>query len=324
MNETELIQNSTEAEIAAFESFQAKYFKMFPQPEKVSVTLKDLIGWQFWMAIIQGVFAIALAAMRTSDMFYKIAVSSSRFLATAEAIAAVGAIEGGIVVFASLRAEMQNRKTTGNAEEDRRLNLKASVWRLLMGEFLGLAVSIVAGLGLSFAGLGVPVQGFTQWLAIIVGAGASIIAGISGDVIGTLLSRLSTARDLAAQQYKIDQKEYENTMYARWEHSDERKIARGELKAAVRSAAVVAPRVRSGGRTHGGNGSNVVRESIFSLLDTFIAEHPDAQTIPGPTEISNTLNVAKSYASQVIHEWMDTKGFATEPVVNPNGHNLLN
>src|SRR5512141_3067725 len=126
MNETDVITSSTEAEISAFQNFQKKYYEMFPAPEKAAVTLRDMIGWQFWTAIIQGVFAIALAAMRTSDMFFKIAVSSSWLLAFVEAIAAVGAIEGGIVVFASLRAEMQNRKTTGDAKQDAKLNLNAS------------------------------------------------------------------------------------------------------------------------------------------------------------------------------------------------------
>lgn len=315
MNETELLHQSTQAEIDAWEDFRKKYERMFPAPEKPSITLRDVIGWQFWMAILQGIFAIALAAFRTADMFYKIALSSSQMLAVLEAFFAVGAVEGGIVVFAALRAEMQNRRTTGDENSDLKLEVRASVWRLAAGEILGLAISIVAGLGLSFAGLGIDAAQFSFWLAVIVGAGASIIAAISGDVIGATLARLSNARDRVGIQYRAAMKDWEATLYSRWAKSDERAIARGELKAAVRSGRSI-PNSRP--NKYGQNPAaertaerppNEQRERIIAYLEQYMAEHPEAESIPGPSQVSRDLGVSKSYSHQVLNDWMEEKGF---------------
>jgi len=315
MNDTDLVSDvgnsdiiavTTEKEIEAFRNFRKFHEEIFPYPVALELRMREVLGWKIWAALIQSIFAIALSAMRTADMFYSVAVSSSYWLAVAEAAAAVGAVEGGIVIFAAIRAETQN------AKEGTDVVVHAPLWQLWIGEGLGIMIAVVAGLGLTFKGLGLDASNFSWWLGVILGAGASLIAAISGEIIGTTLSGLSNARMIAGRAYKAEEKAWKENLYNKWKNSSERKIATGEMKVAAMSVGnQMLPRRRSSGGNRGA-ANNAIRTNIFSALDTFIAENPDAETIPGPSEISRNLNVAKSYASQVIHEWMDDRGFGEQ------------
>ena len=280
---SDVIAATTKREIEAFGNFKQFYKTVFPYPTAAAVRVRDVLGWKIYAAIAQNVFAIALAAMRTADMFYRVAVSSSPVLATAEAVAAVGAVEGGVVIFAAIRAEMQNRVN------DEGIKVHAAAWQLWLGEILGIAISVVAGLGLTFNGLG-NVQKFTfsWWLGVIIGAGASLIAAISGEIIGSTLASLSNAGASAARAFKQEVAIWDEGLYKKWKSSDEYKIARGDIRQAssnlpVRGTRPVAKRQE---RVHGGNGNNAVRQAIYDLLDQHIEKHPEIEQIPGPTEIS--------------------------------------
>lgn len=299
---SDVIAASTDKEIQAFRNFRRFYEEIFPYPTAVRVRMQEVLGWKIWAALIQSAFSIALAAMRTANMFYRVAVSSSPILATAEAVAAVGAVEGGVVIFAAIRSEMQNRV------DDEGVKIHAAVWQLWLGELLGIAISVVAGLGLTFIGLGnVARFSLSWWLGVILGAGASLIAAISGEIIGSTLSSLSNASAAASRAFKLEVSNWKENMFNKWKVSAELKIARGELKAAANSVNN-SPR-RHSGPSRGGNGNNVIRGNIFTFLDAYVAQNPEATTLPGPSQVSRELDVAKSYASQVIHEWMDARGY---------------
>lgn len=283
-----MLHGAAEAEIAAFEDFRSKFTFQVPPPVQASVRLTEQIGWQFILILIQALAAITLAAMRTAHMFYEIAATKSLAMAYAEAAAAVLAIEGGIVVFAAIRAEAQNR-TSGDA-------LKVSVSRLLIGEGLGLLISIVAGLGLSFTGLGLDAGGFRWALALIIGIGASVVAAVSGDVLGAMLARLGNIRDQVAHEFKNEHRAWQEGMYAAWQRSDERKITRGELVAAARGTRSF---VRSPNRS-----TERTNNDVAGKIVAYLNEHSTPDFVPGPTAISEALGTSKSHASVVRTEWM--------------------
>src|SRR6266496_4568933 len=98
-----VFQQSAERESAAWELFLERFDKQFPMPEIANVRLMQAIGWQFILIMIQSVFAIILAALRTSDMFYTAASASNILVKWGDAISAVVAVEFGIVVFATIK-----------------------------------------------------------------------------------------------------------------------------------------------------------------------------------------------------------------------------
>ena len=301
----DVISATTQKEIAAFNNFELMYRRIFPYPEAAQVRMKEILGWKFWAAITQNIFAITLAAMRTADMFYRIAVSSSAVLAVVEAIAAVGAVEGGIVIFAAIRAESQNRIADGE------VRVHAPVWQLWLGEALGILISVVAGLGLSFRGLGLDAANFNWWLSIIIGAGASFIAAISGEIIGSTLSGLSNAKAIADAKFKQEVTAWSDGLYKKWKSSDELRISRGDIRAASHATRSAVRSVRTnGGRVNGRIVGNEIHDKIFGFLDNYITVNPEASTIPGPTELSGTLGVSKSYASTTSQQWLSERGYA--------------
>ena len=213
---------AAQKEMQIYQEFRTKYEKQFPTPEKVEVRMMNAIGWQFIAVIIQGVFAILLAAMRTSEMFYKAASSSSKFFSFSEAFSAVVAIEGGIVIFAAIRAEAQNR---GSTESSVTIDTK----KLLIGEGAALIISIAAGLGVSFGGFGIDFEGFKWVMSIALGIGASLIAAVSGEIIGTILARFGNIQEKAKVEYTNSMSSWQDGLNKAWESSPERTIARNEI-----------------------------------------------------------------------------------------------
>ena len=223
---SKVFQQAQAREAEAYELFSNRFDTQFPMPELPNVRLMQAIGWQFISIVTQSVFAIVLAALRTADMFFEAASGSSTFVQYVEAAAAVLAVEFGIVVFATIKSEVQNRKTEF---EDLKSALKVNVKLLQIGIGVGVFVSIVAGLGVSFKGFGVDVTWFKWALAIVMGAGASVIAWVSGDILGAMLARFGNARSLAALEYRQEIAEREEKKRSMWEAAPERNIARSEL-----------------------------------------------------------------------------------------------
>jgi hypothetical protein len=297
LSKADFIAASTDEEISALENFRRKYVVLVPPPIPTRVTLMGTIGWQFWLIILQAFAAIILASMRTASMFYNVALLGIKnpTIAFVEAVSALIAIEGGIVVYATLRAEIQNRKTDASHSGEEHIEIKASLSRLLAGEILGILISVVAGLGVSMTGLGLNGTWFTWILALTIGIGASIIAAVSGDVLGVTLARLANVRDLIAIKFAGDHSAWEDKMFRSWNASEERKIVRGELRniLPVRSS-------RMNQRKNGPTNTTDVAKSI----ETYLAENSGANFVPGPSQIAHNLGVSKCYAHRIRSEWM--------------------
>jgi hypothetical protein len=300
LSNADFIAASTDEEISVMTDFRRKYKILIPPPVATNVTLLGTIGWQFWLIILQAFAAIILAAMRTASMFFEVAQLGIKIPAISftEAAAALVAIEGGIVVYATLRAEIQNRKADISLSGDGgRIDVRTSMSRLLVGEALGILISIVAGLGVSMKGLGMNATWFTPVLAFTIGIGASVIAAVSGDVLGVTLARLANTRDAIAEKFAVTNTAWEDRMYKAWNASEERKIARHELRDAV------PVRFRRQANSKRTSERAKVSDVAKSIAD-YLGENSGASFVPGPSEIARDLGVSKGYAHRIRSEWI--------------------
>lgn len=173
-----------------FKEYLPLHEEIYPRPPKKSLGL----GWAFWAAVSVAVAAIVLAALRTAHSFYLAAVLSTQvygvesplltaFMSYTEAAAAMLAIEGGIVYGAVKRAKFNGK-----------INPRVST--IYIGMLV--LISIIAGLGQSLPlVLGLPediMAGFSWILAIVLGVGASVIAWLSGEMLGVEMLKFEEAR----------------------------------------------------------------------------------------------------------------------------------
>ncbi len=297
------IEYSEPNEMEVWEKFRQKYEHQFPTPEKIEARLMSTIGWQFIMIVLQSVGAITLASLRTAEMFFIASVGSNPLLQWGEAIAAILTIEVGIVVFAAIRAEQENSKKT---DEEQREVVKVSLKRLMVGEGLGLLISVVAGLGVSFRGFEVDVPFFKWILSISIGAGASIIAAVSGDILGAMLARFGNIREQMARAYTSELTTWQTSLNSSWEKSPEREIVRSDttlLMKRLRAERADGLSVRSVRQRTGVNSVNQpnvspVAQKIFNYL---LANSNGS--IPGPKQVQEALGVSRGYASEQIRIW---------------------
>jgi hypothetical protein len=306
-----IFNESAQREAEAYALFEDRFDRQFPMPETAAVKLMDAIGWQFITIIIQSAASIILAALRTGHMFFEAAAATNIYLRYADAGVSVFAIEFGIVIFAAIKAEIENRKTE---EEDLRAALNINVKLLWTGIIACVLISIVAGLGTSIAGFELDVPLFKWALVLFMGAGASVVAWVSGDILGAMVARLNNARALARLEYKNETKTREDEKQRMWEAAPERQIARSALvelkewQSANRFRAERAPRAKKEvpapqptPKPKTGTRSNEIREKIYNHLNKVSFEE---QRVPGPSELMRELGVAKSYASGVIKDWL--------------------
>jgi hypothetical protein len=307
----EIVAETSVKEKETYELFLQRFDRDYPAPKNISTTMMEAIGWQFILIVIQNVAAVILAALRTAEMFYTASAGMFPALRVVEAFMAIIAIEGGAVVFATIRAEIENRSKDENVL---RVSTLTSVRQLWFGIGFAVIVSIIAGLGQTFDGFGLNVSWFKWALALTMAVGASLIAAISGDILGTMLARFANIRE----QMRL---EYEDKLAARaenkrklWESAPERQIARSELnelKGLTRHRREGGPRP-SPTRRPTSTRSREIRLQIYSTLDQNWEAHHDPEQLIGPTEIQRVLGVAKSYASTVRHEWADERGIVLQ------------
>jgi len=335
MNEKDIMKVIAEAQLheqQAYEAFCAKFEVQFPMPEKAAVKLMNAIGWQFISICVQSSFAIILAALRTAAMFFEAAAGSGRTLQWAEAIAAVGAIELGVVILAAIKAEIQNSKSE---LEDLKAVARVDVRLLWTGILACVAISIIAGLGVSFEGFGVDVNNFKTSLAYVMGAGASLVAWVSGDILGAMLARFNNASTLARLVYQQEVQERESKKNAMWEAAPERSIARTELVelkeylSATRFKKERTPRQQKvetpkqpQEEPKARPTETDVRQKVFDYLDRIWQSEG---RVAGPSELKRETGASKSHCSEtLIPEWRATREI---PVNEPapaeersNGH----
>jgi hypothetical protein len=286
-----------------WEKFRQKYEHQFPTPERPVARLMSTIGWQFTMILIQSVGAITLASLRTASMFFAAAAGTNSWLKYGEAISAVITVEVGIVVFAAIRAEQENSKHT---DEEQKATIIVSVTRLWWGEGLALVISVMAGLGVSFNGFGLKVPLFLWGLSIAIGAGASIIAAVSGDILGAMLARFGNIRDKMARDYTTELHAWRSNLTVSWEKSPEREIVRSDttlLMKQLRAERADGSSVRS---VRQRTGVNLVNQPSVSPVAQKIFDYLLANSngsIPGPKQVQEALGVSRGYASEQIRIW---------------------
>lgn len=268
----------TELELEAFSQFRRKYTALNPPPKAAS------LGWQFWLLVLTSLAAVILASLRTAEQFYRAAqLGGNTVLALIEAASVLFAVEGGIVVYSAIRAARSSHIS------DRMLRL---------GIFTMVLISTIAGLGQSarlITNLDPQVKtAFEYVLSTIIGAGASAIAWIGGEVLGSQIALAGRATSEMAGDYN-------NRLLSSWNNSPERRIARGELVRSVRS-----PNTERTNKPRASNDqANEVRTTILDYLDRTLAEE---NREAGPSEVARELGVSKGYAHQVIGEWSSNGG----------------
>jgi hypothetical protein len=297
------IEHTEPNEMDVWEKFRQKYEHQFPTPEKPVARLMSTIGWQFTMILVQSVGAITLASLRTASMFFAAAAGTNPWLKYGEAISAVITVEVGIVVFAAIRAEQENSKHT---DEEQKATIIVSLTRLWWGEGLALIISVMAGLGVSFNGFGLKVPLFLWGLSIAIGAGASIIAAVSGDILGAMLARFGNIRDKMARDYTTELHVWRSNLTASWEKSPEREIVRSDttlLMKQLRAERADGSSVRS---VRQRTGVNLVNQPNVSPVAQKIFDYLLANSngsIPGPKQVEEALGVSRGYASEQIRIW---------------------
>lgn len=276
----------TDVEINAFQQFERKYKVQYPYPEKE----RPALGWEFNASLTVAISAIILAAFRTGDAFYKAAfVQNNSIFASAEAIAAVIAIEGAVVLNAVRRAK--DRSQTNSAISE------AGLW-------LALIISILAGLFQSinlvenvansmFANI-------LQWtLIVFMGLGATIIAALAGTDLGVRLVLLEKALGEANEHFTNSVRSYRARMMKQWKNSNElfavdenkqtnyKRTQTNEqsLQDDYKQTNEPSVRKQTSKRTNKRAG-NTRKEIINKLLDTVFAEE---NRVAGVTELANIL-----------------------------------
>jgi len=287
------LSKTTHGEEEAFLLFKHK-FELLSPPPKIPVVSGGL-GTQFWIYFIVSMAQVVLAALRTADQFYKAAFLSGNgdMFAKFEAIISLVAIEGGLVVLATLRAA--NKKHYSE---------RSSV----IGMVMMAAISTLAGLGQSInlvENVNPDILLYLQYvLAIVLGVGVTIIALIGGDVLGGLIVKTSERIEGAEDKYTDDLRKYNDGLLSAWNKSAERKISRGEITGASSSFS------RTNERTSNliNAGQSEKKDRVLKYVDEVSAKEG---RVPGPSEISREVGVAKSYAHSIISH------------VNNNGRNKV-
>lgn len=318
---TEVFAKTAQQEAEALALFEQRFDKQFPMPESPNVKLMNSIGWQFIATVVQSVASVVLASLRTAQMFFEAAAGTYWAIQYLEAGSAILAIELGIVIFSAIKSEAKNRAQT---VEDLNASLDVSVKLLNTGIVAGLIISGIAGLGVSLHGFGIDTSGFKLVLAVTMGLGASIIAWVSGDILGAILARFGNARLAAMAKYDKEMQERVEKKNGMWENAPERKIARSELQAlldwqkANREASKPAPAPQPQPRARTSTRNNEIRMKIYGVLDANWDANHDITLLPGPTKLMEDLGVSKGYASDVIKEWKADRGILTEQGQDPD------
>jgi hypothetical protein len=285
----DLFAQTAQSELVAWENYKKRYTAQVPPPAKASIAIWQTIGWQLVLILLQAIGAIGLAALRTAEMFFLASAGANLTTRRAEAVLAILAIEFGIVVFAAIRAESDNR----NLSDDEKLNtIKVSTWWLVVGEVVMLAISIVAGLGVSFNGFNVGID-FSGVLAVTIGAGASIVAAVAGMVIGAMLARWSNVRDAADIKYRNAYADWEQGLRDSWDKSPDKQIVENQMKLVKRSLPKELVRSFDGERTPEHPNERMVNTEKRDAIWQYLTEHSTDEFIPGPSEVARELGITK-------------------------------
>jgi hypothetical protein len=277
------------AEMAAFEGYKAKYLAFHPVLEKPK---PEGVGWRLFLIVLVSAASIILASLRTAQQFYKAAsLGGSDLLGYAEAVAVIFAVEGGLVVYSTIRAI--------NDKEKKKRLLKWGIWIMLL-------ISIIAGLGQSINLINEINRSilnvFEYVLSFVIGVFSSVLAWISGEVLGGEIARLILASETIEGEYQQYLEEYQSSMLQSWSSSTERKMARSAFISSESSFGSPGSFSTKTNRLNPPIRQPVKEQEIFEFITGIFNVEG---RIPGPKEIADTISCAKGYASDVRKKWIE-------------------
>lgn len=289
MSEIDLILDITEDESNAFGAYKDKYASMKPPPRRPGASG---LGWQFWVTVPCALSAIILAALRTANIFYKAALLSDLgdFFSLVEAFVAMLAIEGGLVAYAAIRSDRKAQ------DEDIRA-IRQHDTRLFWAIILMVLVSVVAGLGQSATvvdNMGIAWANRIQYaLFLVTGIGASLIAWIGGEVLGSQVALAGIENEKRMTDWREQMESYMTGLRSSWSRSQERKMVRGELaESSVSSFGRRTSRVLPN--------SQQVRDEIIAYIENVLNQ--EGRT-PAQVEVVEATGRSKSYVNEVYREY---------------------
>lgn len=200
------LSRSQAAKFKAYFADGGEYKTLYPPP----VLQIEGLDWKFYGMIVTSVSTVIVAALRTAQMFYVAEELSSRFwtsstngiplLGWTGAIFSMLAFEGGLAFISAVKT----------AEKE-----KVEDWVYSVQVGLLLTISIFAGIGQSLGlvkGISaVVVEYFSYFLILVVGVGASVAAGLSGEILGVLLQKYYLSSEKAKAEFKEQEKTYTKT-----------------------------------------------------------------------------------------------------------------
>jgi len=215
------LQSYLEHKDLEFNMYLQDYSTRYPPPEKEEVLKENVYpSFKFWLAVTAGICAVGASGLRVYDRIYQVAINSgsSQILASAESWFALGAVNIGLVALAFTFA-YKKRKVTNTS--------------LFVGLIVAAIISLIAGLGQSFYGLGIDktdlswvTQSF-DWILAITLAAITGLEWVSGDMAGVEMVDWEVSKENAKKKYDDNLKKSDEK-YDR-EYKEWLKIARQQF-----------------------------------------------------------------------------------------------
>jgi hypothetical protein len=336
-------------ELAGFQLHKQRYLLTHMEPVKPEPWTFRSLGFMFIALVLQSGMSVILASMRTAEMFYMALAGAALDYGnldpggSTEAAAALFAIEFGLVLYAIAKEQRRyDREIHGEALSkgwfDRYIAEHPNFW-MNLATLVMFLISVSAGFGKSLSlidNIDPIILKFFQWvLAVSLGAGASIVAYVSGEVLGDTIVRTQRSAAAALATYKAADEEFQADLLSTWECSHEYQLIHADVDTA---AAIARERkknalasVRSVRKNSGrmntrrtGKRSNLVRRepvkktAVFSFIERVVAEE---KRIPEVKEVREGcgVSVAKSTTSEYITEWRKLNPEIVERIEVNNG-----
>jgi len=275
---------------ALHDEFVEQHRLSYPLPDKPK---KISLSWQFWVSLIWAVSAVLMMSIATAYEFYASRLVSGMgiYLAAVAAFFSMFSVEGGMVFGAALYAA---RKSV----EELRIETK-----ILISVVACLGISVVAGTN---AVLGVipdisTVAIFWSRVALVIATGAfgSVIVWSSGEVLGSELNKVLTARQQAKITYQRRKEQWLEHLNNRWTSSPQYKIAMAEVRSEAKELKKQTPTPLPATTSPPAN-TPVDWRRLTDEDKRWVHEHTEAEVQKRWNLISKTAGNWKTYADKMF------------------------
>ncbi len=311
-----------EAETRARKNFEAEFEDFNPRPDKPERFSVKNLGIEFPIAILTGLAAIIQAAMRTGYKFFDLATKQGMGIGSwIDGASAMIGVEGFVAVVGLTQARQRGKALIARGE------LKLSRWeqyRTWGGLVIALIISVATGFAQSITGaryVSTDFQAFVDWLVVIaLGLGASLLAWLAGEIIGTLSIRAEMLYLSGVGSYEKKLKAWKDELRDAWLASDQYKLLHVDIAGATKlaKAGYVVPRSGRAVRSVG-PGSERTNHKALTVL-AYLDGHATPEFVPGATEVAAACSVSKSYASEVTKGWIAANPPEKRTTASHNGH----